>query len=227
MNLNQLYDPMIYSNKTYNQVKILNKYFLNEDTYEGFDEARSIPFADSKYCQVDFKIPLLEDFKEVIDTLGSKAYSTFTDKNRFNIIEGKYYLTNTGGKKYRTSKMILYLNWKSLKFLVERTFSIDVIVRCMLNIPNANIVSKFKERDIDLNEKIMISAENKYLSGYLWKIDNNTFTTESFEYTFDIRKEYKIEFWGEYINSSDVYLYDIIHVNKKQISSCLHLRNEK
>ena len=212
-------DPIIYSNKTYNYVKILNKYFLTEDTYEGFDEARSIPFPDSKYCPVDFKIPLQEDFQEVIDTLGSKAYSIFTDKNGFNITEGKYYLTNTGGKKYKTSKMLLYLDGNSLKFLDERTFTVDVVVRCMLNIPITKIVSKFKERDIDLNEKIMIKADNKYLSGYLWKIDNDTFKTESFEYTFNTRKEYKIEFWGKYINSSDAYLCDIIYVNKKPISS--------
>ena len=92
----------------------------------------------------------------------------------------------------------------------------------MLNIPNTYIVSKFKERDIDLNEIIMISENNKYLSGYFWKIDNDTFTTESFEYTFNIRKEYKI---GEYINSSNVYLSILFMLMKNKFQVVDNLRN--
>ena len=211
--------PIFYSNKTYTSINIANKIFLTEDTHEGFEHSQSSPYPDSDYCPTDFKIPLQEDYKRVIDNLGSKAYTVFTDKNGFNMEKGKYYLTNTRGTKDLTSKMLLYLDGNSLKFLDYYTFINTVVVRCMLNIPETNFLGKFKEKDIDYNEKIIIKTDNQYLNGYLWKIDDDILKTESIEYTFTKIKEYKLEFWGKYINNSEVYLCDIIYVNKKPVSN--------
>ena len=119
---------IFYSNKTYTSINIANKIFLTEDTHEGFQYSWSSPYPDSDYCPTDFKIPLQEDYKKVIDNLGSKAYTVFTDKNGFNMEKGKYYLTNTKGTKYLTSKMLLYLDGNSLKFLDYYTFINTVVV---------------------------------------------------------------------------------------------------
>ena len=74
--------------------------------------------------------------------------------------KGKYYLTNTKGTKDLTSKILLYLDGNSLKFLDYYTFINTVVVRCMLNIPETNFLGKFKEKDIDYNEKIIIKTDN-------------------------------------------------------------------
>ena len=49
--------------------------------------------------------------------------------------KGKYYLTNTRGTRYLTSKILLYLDGNSLKFRDDYTFINTFVVRCILNIP--------------------------------------------------------------------------------------------
>ena len=80
----------------------------------------------------------------------------------------------------------------------------------MLKIPKTNFVGPFTSRDIDLNEQITIKTDNKYLNGYLWKIDDDIFKIETVTYTFTKSREHKLEFWGKYINGTDIYLCDII-----------------
>ena len=98
-------------------------------------------------------------------------------------MKGKYYLTNTKGSD-KFGKMLLYIDkdTETLKFEEQTPF--NVVIRCMLKIPKTNFVGPFTSRDIDLNEQITIKTNNKYLNGYLWKIDDDILKTETITYTF-------------------------------------------
>ena len=137
--------------------------------------------------------------------------------------EGKYYLTNTIPKvvtsETQFNKMFLYLDGNSLKFISRKYSESNNVVRCMLN-PTIKLVLPFEDRDSALNEKISINTNrNNYINGFLWKIGEKIFKTESIEYTFTKSGGNKVEFWGKYINGSDIYLCDYIFVNKAAISS--------
>ena len=211
-------NPIIYNGKSYSSINVGNKIFLSENTYISLNQVHSGFYSDSEYCPEDFIIPLKSDYEEAIKNLGSKAYEVFTDKNGFNMEEGKYYLTNTKGDPENIfDKMLLYIDNKSFKFVAQTPW--NIVIRCMLKIPKTNLVGPFKERDIKYNEMITIETDNKYLNGYLWKIDENIFKTKTISYTFTTSRQHKLEFWGKYINGTDIYLCDIIYVSKKEISS--------
>ena len=219
-------NPITFNSKSYNTINAGNKIFLTEDTVERLPSITSGNYGGSKYCPDDFIVPLKEDFQEAIKNLGSRAYSFFTDPNGLNMQKGKYYITNTKEDPNTDfNKTVLYIDENSLKFIDMRPHS--AAVRCLLKIPEVNLIGVFTERDLNFNEKITIKADNKYLNGYLWKIDNNIFTTETIDYTFSTINDHKLEFWGKYINGTTTYLCEIIYVNKKQISNSQSFDNSK
>ena len=210
-----------FNGKTYNVVNIANKFFLTEDTYEGhFQTPNYGGYSNVDHCPGDFRIPMQSDYEEIIKDLGSNALSVFTDKNGFNMTEGNYYLTNTEGTDKYRDKMLLYIENNSLKFVNIHPNERHTVVRCMLNIPKFNLIAPFTERDIEFNEDITIKMKNyTFIIGYLWKIDENIFKEESFNYKFNKNGEHKLEFWGKYMNKTDIYFCEIIYVNKKEIAS--------
>ena len=220
-------NPISFKDKSYNSVNAGNKIFLTENTQEGFGTVTSGRFSDTEYCPEDFIIPYKADYEEAISNLGSNAYSFFTDENGLNMQVGKYYLTNTEGtdKKDVFKKVLLYLEDNTIKFTEARPF--NAVVRCMLKIPKVKIIGPFTDRDLEFNEKINVKIDTKYLNGFLWKIDETILTTEKAEYTFTTSREHKLEFWGKYINGSDVYFCQSIYVNKKKISSAQTFSDSK
>ena len=142
-----------FSDKVYNTINVGNKIFLTENTRETPGYGTSGSYRDSEFCPEDFKIPLQSDYQELIDSLGTRAYSVFTDTNGLNFEKGKYYLTNTKGKE-TYNKMLLYIDNDSLKFVEESRGAI----RCILKIPSVNLVGPFLSRDIEFNEKITINS---------------------------------------------------------------------
>ena len=162
-------NPIIFSDKSYNSINVENKIILTENTANYLNTVHSGYYDDDEYCLEDFVIPKQEDYQELINKLGSKAYSVLTDENGLNMEKGKYYLTNTKGSD-TPRKMLLYIDkdTETLKFEEQTPF--NVVIRCMLKIPKTNFVGPFTSRDIDLNEQITIKTNNKYLNGYLWKI---------------------------------------------------------
>ena len=219
-------NPIIFSDKSYNSINVGNKIILTENTANDLNTVHSGYYDDDEYCPEDFVIPKQEDYQELINKLGSKAYSVLTDENGLNMEKGKYYLTNTKGSD-KFGKMLLYIDkdTETLKFEEQTPF--NVVIRCMLKIPKTNFVGPFTSRDIDLNEQITIKTNNKYLNGYLWKIDDDILKTETITYTFTKSREHKLEFWGKYINGTDIYLCDIIYVNKKLVSNEQTFSNSK
>lgn len=211
-------NPIIFSGKSYNSINVENKIILTENTANYLNIVHSGYYDDDEYCPEDFVIPKQEDYQELINKLGSKAYSVLTEENGLNMEKGKYYLTNTKGSD-TFGKMLLYIDkdTETLKFEEQTPF--NVVIRCMLKIPKTNFVGPFTSRDIDFNEQITIKTNNKYLNGYLWKIDDDILKTETITYTFTKSREHKLEFWGKYINGTDIYLCDIIYVNKKPVSN--------
>ena len=89
--------------------------------------------------------------------------------------EGKYYLTNTKGVSGETfNKMMLLLKDNSFTFVDDKPYK--AVVRCVLKIPKINLVAPFANRDLELNEEISVNIDNnKYINGYLWKIDDSIF----------------------------------------------------
>ena len=210
-------NPISFKDKSYNSINAGNKIFLTENTQEGFGSITSGSFSDSEYCPEDFIIPLQTDFQEAIDELGSNAYSVFTDASGLNMEEGKYYLTNTRGKD-TFNKMMLYLKDNSITFVDDTPYR--AAVRCVLKIPKIKLVTPFADRDLELNEEVSVNIDkNKYINGYLWKIDDTIFKTETIKYRFTTSRDHKLEFWGKYINGSDIYYCESVYVNKAKIAS--------
>ena len=82
--------------------------------------------------------------------------------------------------------------------------------------------------DFNLNENTLVeTSNNKYLNGFLWKVEDNIFTSRSITYGFDKTGMHKIEFWGNYINGEKVYLCENIFVKRPTISSSQEYNNEK
>ncbi len=208
--------------KDYQIIEISNKIFLSEDTKDKIKYATSGIFSNSEFCPKDFIIPLKTDYENIINNLGPNAISSFTNKNGFNITEGKYYLTNTKGKSDIYSNVFMYLEGNSLKFTEKIPYSVNNLgVRCLWKLDSSlNFILPFDDRDLNMNEKITIKiASSEYMNGYLWKIGNTILQRETIEYKFSQSGTNMVEFWGKYINGSNVYLCDYIFVNKKSVSS--------
>ena len=180
---------------------------------------------DSQYCPNGFKIPLKEDFESVLKQLGNKAYSILTDPNGFNMEQKSYYGTNTKGIKGQYNKIFMYLDGTTIKFIDNEigtligNLNIKTEIRCMLDLSNLKLEFPNNKGDLNINEKISIKTSSKSLNGYLWKIKDNIYTTETIQYSFSKSGMHKIEFWGSYINGEKVYLCDYVFVKNKSISS--------
>ena len=110
-------NPIIFSDKSYNSINVGNKIILTENTANDLNTVHSGYYDDDEYCPEDFVIPKQEDYQELINKLGSKAYSVLTDENGLNMEKGKYYLKNTKGSD-TFGKMLLYIDkdTETLKF---------------------------------------------------------------------------------------------------------------
>ena len=136
-----------------------------------------------------------------------------------------YYLTNTKGKNTFYSKYFMYLDGKNIKFLDSDTSSIignlsqRAELRCMFDFSNITLEFPNNKGDLDINKIVSIKTNSKALNGYLWKIQDSIYTTETIQHKFSKSGMNKIEFWGNYINGEKVYLCDYAFVKKKYISS--------
>ena len=211
-------NPVKYSDKEYNAIQIANKIFLNQNTGNiGYSTSGQYP--DSQFCPVNFAIPKKEDYEAIITQLGADAYSSFTDPNGFNMKEKNYYLTNTRGKD-AFSKIFMYLDGTNIKFIDSSPFSVKAVCRCMLVISKINFVSPNLNGDLELNQDIPIQINNeKYLNGFLWKIESSTYTTKTIAHKFVKSGIHIVEFWGKYINGESVYLCQNVFVKKKSITN--------
>lgn len=211
--------PILYNGKNYTTIQSGSKIFLNDNTVTRINSATTGLYEDSKYCPPDFKIPIKSDFESLISELGSDAYMVLTNQTGFNMQQGKYYLTNTKGVS-GYNKIFMYLDGKSLKFIDSSPFSINGVIRCMLDLSNVKMILPSNDRDVNFNEKVPVKTSiSKYLNGYLWKIDDNIYKKETIEYTFTKSGKNIIEFWGVHPGGLELYLCDEIYVNKKSVSS--------
>jgi len=220
-------NPVTFQGKNYHTIQVGSKIFLNDNTFNSISSGTTALYADSTFCPTDFKIPIKSDYESLLSELGSNAYSVMTSPTGFNMQKGKYYLTNTKGET-RFNKIFLYIDGSSLKFIDEDPFKISGAVRCMLDISKAKVVLPFNDRDVNFNEKITIqNSISKYLNGYLWKIDENIYKSETFEHTFTKSGKNMIEFWGKHPGGLEIYLCEEIYVNKKPISSSQSFEESK
>ena len=225
-------NPVKYKNENYTAVQVGNKIFLNR--FNGkLTMSTSAYYDDSSYCPNSFKIPIKEDFESVLKQLGNQAYSILTDPNGFNMEQKSYYLTNTKGTKTIFSKIFMYLDGTSIKFIdtepkdINGNLSQKAVIRCMLDLSNIKLEFPNNKEDLNINEKVLIKTNSKSLNGYLWKIKDNIYTTETIQFTFSKSGIHKIEFWGSYINGEKVYLCDYAFVKKKPISSSQEYSDSK
>jgi hypothetical protein len=225
-------NPVSYLNENYIAVQLGNKVFLNR--FKGkFTLNSGTYFEDSRFCPNGFKIPLKEDFESVLEQLGNKAYSILTDPNGFNMTQRAYYVTNTIGVKTSFSKIFMYLDGTKIKFIDSDTSSIignlsqTAELRCMFDFSNISLEFPNNKGDLNMNKIVSIKTNSKALNGYLWKIQDNIYTTETIQHSFSKSGMHKIEFWGSYINGEKVYLCDYAFVKKKSISSSQEYSDSK
>ena len=225
-------NPVIYLNENYTAIQLGNKVFLNRAKGKFIDNSGTY-FKDSEFCPDGFKIPLKEDFESVLKQLGDNAYSNLTDPHGFNMTQRTYYLTNTIGEKTSFSKMFMYLDGKKIKFKDSDTSSIignlsqRAELRCMLDFSNIKIEFPNYKGDLNISKTVSIKTNSKALNGYLWKIQDSIYTTETIQHTFSKSGMNKIEFWGSYINGEKVYLCDYAFVKKKPVSSSQEYSDSK
>ena len=217
-------NPVKYLDQDYTAVQVANKIFLNKSKGK-FTWSSSALYEDSDYCPDDFVIPKKEDFESVLNILGADAYSVLTDPNGFNMEPKNYYVTNTKGSKTFT-KYFMYLDGKTIKFIdtepkdINGDLSQRAVSRCMLDLSKINLIFPDTKGDIEFNKDTRIKTSNeKYLNGFLWKIEGSTYTTKEITHKFDKSGMHMVEFWGNYINGELVYLCENVFVKKKSIES--------
>ena len=220
----KIINPVIYKGNEYLTVQAGKQIFLNKNTASFIDYATSTEYEDSRYCPDDFKIPTKLDYESLISELGSNAYSYFSNENGLNMKVGIYYLTNTIAPSGGFNKYFLYLENNSIKFADQHPFKlpsgVSGGVRCMISLANFKYILPVTGKDIDLNQKSVIkNSFGKYFIGYIWKIGDTIFKTETIEYTFTQSGGHKVEFWGKYSDDLELYLCDYIYVNKKSVIS--------
>ena len=219
-------NPITDSGQEYRVIKIANKFFLDKSTGKSISRTSGF-YTDSSYCpgEGDFIIPKKEDYISVISQLGSKAYSTFTDPNGFNMEVKNYYLTNTKGSK-QYSKLFMYLDGTNIKFIdaepndINKDSTKKAVCRCMLDLSKNNIIFPKNNGIFKLNQQTQIkTSKEKYINGVIWKIEGSIYKSDSVSVEFKKSGMHMIEFWGNYINGESVYLCENIFVEKKAISN--------
>ena len=216
-------NPIKFENTEYIAVKVGNKIFLNKSKGK-LTLSTTDFYTDKNYCPDDFIIPKKEDFESVISQLGNNAYSVFTDPNGFNMVAKTYYATNTKGSN-SFSKYFMYLNGNSIQFIdtepkdINGDLSQRAETRCMLDLSSLKFEFPNDEGDLSLNIETLIKTSSKYLNGYLWKVQDKIFTSETITHTFTQSGRQIIEFWGNYINGESVYLCDYAFVKRQSVSS--------
>jgi len=131
-----------------------------------------------------------------------------------------YYVTNTLGGKTLFSKIFMYLDGTKIKFIDSDTSSIignlsqTAELRCMLDFSNISLEFPNNKGDLNMNKIVSIKTNSKALNGYLWKIQDSIYTTETIQHSFSKSGIHKIEFWGSYINGETIYLCDYAFVKK-------------
>ena len=220
----KIINPVIYKGNEYLTIQAGKQIFLNKNTASFIGSATSAEYEDSTFCPDDFKIPTKLDYESLISELGSNAYSYFSNENGLNMKEKIYYLTNTIAPSGGFNKYFLYLENNSIKFADQHPFQlpsgVSGGVRCMISLAYFKNILPVSGKDLDLNQKAVIkNSFSKYFIGYIWKIGEEIFKTETIEYAFTISGGHKIEFWGKYSDDLQFYLCDYIYVNKKSVSS--------
>ncbi len=87
----------------------------------------------------------------------------------------------------------------------------------MLDLSKINLIFPNTKGDIEFNKDTLIKTSNeKYLNGFLWKIEGSTYTTKEITHKFEKSGMYMVEFWGNYINGELVYLCENVFVKKNQ-----------
>ena len=217
-------NPITYSGEDYTAVQVANKIFLNKSNGK-LTSATTGLYSNSAYCPEDFIIPKKEDYESILNQLGTNAYTVLKDVNGFNMEEKTYYVTNTKGED-SFNKIFMYLDGNEIKFIDSKPSDINgdlsqkAVVRCMLDLSSIELEYPEGNEDFTQNVQVLIQInKNKYLNGFLWKVEENIITTSSLEYTFTKSGRHVIEFWGNYINGEIVYLCGYVFVKKKSVSN--------
>ena len=212
-------DPIKYNNKVTSSIQVGNRIF----TKDHISAPHSSFFNNTALCPKDFIVPYKEDYQNLVSYLGSKAYSTLTNINGFNMTKGKLYVTNTKGNTDPWfSFYMMYLDGKKIKFgnfSSSDYWGGELIVRCVLKVPETKIEFSGIIGDINYNTATLIKNNGEYFNGYLWKIHDNLYNSKNLTYTFNRSGTHMIEFWGNLINGEVIYACEYAYVKKKSVSN--------
>ena len=205
------------SNTVYSVSIIKNKAFFKQSPKVSI----SSNYYDYNYCPTNYMIPIKEDYESLIKSLGKDAYKVLTDPKGLNMTENKYFLT-----KNKTSSgnfYCMYLEGNKVKvsdFNLKTIPSANLSINCEL-VPPKTVKFVFSDPgDINYNTETTIKIDTKYANGYLWRINEKKYETNSIinpKFTQSGRQ--RIELWANIISGGVVYLCDYIYVKKKEVSS--------
>ena len=207
----------LFKGKKLSIINIKNRIFIKQsqnitvisDSYQNKD-----------YCPTDFIIPTVNDYKSLLTELGTSSYSILTNKKGFNMPLNVYYLTTNNSKTDRFSYQLLYIqngNVKIGEFNIRKLGKNQINIRCIFNPPtNINLVLSNKKSELPLNTTISFSTNGKYFNGYLWKIDDKTYTNSLISMKFLKSGIHRVQFLGNLLNNKIIYLCDTVFVKKKK-----------
>ena len=221
-NPNYSFQPVIFDIDPLTPVILSEKVLVN--THFSYFQSIKDYYIDSYYCPKDFVIIKKDELVTIINDLGDKAYSTFTDKNGLNMSENIYYNINTKGNgEYNKIFMIL----KNNKIEFEDFDPYEYMISskppkfhtiCRLNIPQIEIVFPENKRDFDYNTNIKLNISfNGFLVDYIWKINDNLIKDESVTLTLRESGVNNVEFWGKYATGLNIYLCEMFYVGKEKL----------
>lgn len=212
-------NPIKYNNKVTSSIQVGNRIFTKDHIYA----PHSSYFNNTALCPKDFIVPYKEDYQDLISYLGKNAYSSLTDINGFNMTKGKLYVTSSKGTTHEWfSFYMMYLDGEKIKidqFSSSDYWNGELIVRCILKVPETKIEFPGVIGDINYKTDTFIKNNGEYFNGYLWKIHDDLYDSNNLTYTFNRSGTHMIEFWGNLINGEVIYACTYAYVKKKSVSS--------
>ena len=204
------------SGKTYDTIIVNNMLFMKEGI--------QIDPMKSDFCPIDFDVPTKEDFENLISNLGNNAYSILSDPNGLNMSAPKYYFTQNQTGTGFANYYLLHFDGEEVKIddldITKVGFN-NIFVLCLLRPPKTAKIIFPDSEDFDYNISTYITTDNKYFNKHLWKIsnDDNYYKTSSINASFTQSGGQKIEYWGQLVTGTNIYLCEYIFVKKRNVLS--------
>ena len=167
----------------YKQLKVGRSIYIQENIQ--VDEVNTA--AHDNKCPTGFRIPLKEEFVDLISALGMDAYEKLTDPDLFNLKPNIYAITNTKSDNdpEATNFYCLYANETSRAVkiipinLTHNIYKENLTMKCIINNLTPSITMS-PNNDTNIGETKSFSVDENILLGSLWRINKNSTIPDDF-----------------------------------------------